>query len=282
VERWDPFLQACVPNLGPPPPNNRLTNDAARSYAQAFEDLVGAPTTDEGILTTDVAIPYPGIGGFPRVGLPRIGLTPAQRRAAVLAALVALGCPLLTGDQADVQTRTDEQSRRRYPEIVVELGPGYDPDNLLRLAMRFPKARIYGIEDDLGHAMVLKLQLASLGAVGSRIDIIAHNYATYSGALQNKADVVVAVAPNPGAPIDVGIRNFIKSGGTLLALTELRAQKDSIVAASGGKAMVHQIPIVRNPGNSRVTVPVTSLGMPLSSEFLFSTNDPWEIFVPSW
>jgi hypothetical protein len=42
VERWDPFLQACVPNLGPPPPNNRLTNDAARSYAQAFDDLVGS------------------------------------------------------------------------------------------------------------------------------------------------------------------------------------------------------------------------------------------------
>jgi hypothetical protein len=42
VERWDPFLQACVPNLGPPPPNNRLTNDAAQSYAQAFDDLVGS------------------------------------------------------------------------------------------------------------------------------------------------------------------------------------------------------------------------------------------------
>jgi RHS repeat-associated protein len=108
VERWDPFLQACVPNLGPPPPNNRLTNDAARSYAQAFEDLVGAPTADAGgILTTDVAIPYPGIGGFPRVGLPRIGLTLAQQRAALPAALAALGCPLLTGDQADVRTRTN-------------------------------------------------------------------------------------------------------------------------------------------------------------------------------
>jgi hypothetical protein len=59
-----------------------------------------------------VAIPYPGIGGFPRVGLPRIGLTPAQRRAAVLAALVALGCTTLTGDQADVRTREDDPPRK--------------------------------------------------------------------------------------------------------------------------------------------------------------------------
>jgi hypothetical protein len=120
VERWDPFLQACVSNLGPPPPNNRLTNDAARSYAQAFDDLVGAPAADAGgILTTEIAIPYPGIGGFPRVGLPRIGLTPAQRRAAVLAALVALGCTTLTGDQADVRTRTDEGDSNRKPTVRV-------------------------------------------------------------------------------------------------------------------------------------------------------------------
>jgi hypothetical protein len=46
------------------------------------------------------------------VGLPRIGLTPAQRRAALPAALVALGCPLLTGDQADVRTRTRDRDNQ--------------------------------------------------------------------------------------------------------------------------------------------------------------------------
>jgi hypothetical protein len=47
---------------------------------------------------------------------PRIGLTPAQRRAALPAALAALGCPLLTGDQADVRTqpRDDEQRLPLY------------------------------------------------------------------------------------------------------------------------------------------------------------------------
>jgi hypothetical protein len=136
VERWDPFLQACVPNLGPPPPNNRLTNDAARSYAQAFDDLVGAPAADAGgILTTEIAIPYPGIGGVPRVGLPRIGLTPAQRRAALLAALVALGCTTLTSDQADVRTqpRDDEQAPRylyhytRFEFIPLIIATGLRP-----------------------------------------------------------------------------------------------------------------------------------------------------------
>jgi hypothetical protein len=122
VERWDPFLQACVPNLGPPPPNNRLTNDAARSYAQAFDDLVGAPAADEGILPLTLNPPATGPRIWvPRAGGLRIGLTPAQRRAALLAALAALGCTTLTSDQADVRTQPRDQNN----EMRVQLQSGF-------------------------------------------------------------------------------------------------------------------------------------------------------------
>jgi hypothetical protein len=104
-----PLSARYVPNLGPPPPNNRLTNDAARSYAQAFDDLVSAPTADAGILTTVGARPYPRTIGFPPLVVPEVRVTPGQRRAALLALLAALSCTLLTGDQADVRTRTRDR-----------------------------------------------------------------------------------------------------------------------------------------------------------------------------
>jgi RHS repeat-associated protein len=111
VERWDPVLQRCVPDLRPPPPNNRLTNDAARSYAQAFEDLVGAPAADAGgILTTDVAIPYPGITSEPRT---RGGLDVGR-----LGAIIATLC---LGSIADSLGRT-ESPQVPEPNWVVRGG----------------------------------------------------------------------------------------------------------------------------------------------------------------
>jgi hypothetical protein len=91
-----------------------LTNDAARSYAQAFDDLVGAPTADDGILpqVLNPPAPDPRIWAPPTGGI-RIGLTPAQRRAALLAALVALGCTTLTSDQADVRTQPRDRTKNQ-------------------------------------------------------------------------------------------------------------------------------------------------------------------------
>jgi hypothetical protein len=78
----------------------------------AFADPCGDPGVVAGVVA-------PPATGFSPISVPRIGLTPAQRRAALLAALAALGCTLLTGDQADVRTRTDEGDSNRKPTVRV-------------------------------------------------------------------------------------------------------------------------------------------------------------------
>jgi hypothetical protein len=54
-------------------------------------------------------------------------LTPAQRRAALPAALAALGCPLLTGDQAIPQERVRDDTKNKQRELHISLGVNFGP-----------------------------------------------------------------------------------------------------------------------------------------------------------
>ncbi len=166
----------------------------------------------------------------------------------------------------------DDESK----QIVIELGSGSDPTNLIALTHRFPLAQVYGVEKQAGNAYMLKQHLAFLG---SPVQVIEDEYDLYAGPLRNQADVVVAVAPNPAAPIAEGIRNFVKSGGTVLVLTELKNHRDSIIALAGQKAIVRQLPDRHK--NGIVTVQ-TSLDVTLKSVFLDGLDQPWEIYIPQW
>jgi hypothetical protein len=113
IERWDPVLQRCVPDLRPPLPNNLQpaldapADPQASTVAETLALLQGGT--------------YPPTTVFPPFRGPGIGLTDADRRAALPAALVAPGCTVLTGDQADV--RTDEpQSDHQQPQIFYHYG----------------------------------------------------------------------------------------------------------------------------------------------------------------
>jgi hypothetical protein len=119
--------------------------------------------------------------------------------------------------------------------------------------------------------------------INNRIELIQSDYATYVGALHNKADVVVAVAPNPGAPIVAGIKNFIRAGGMVLVLTDQESVKNELTQTFGKKALVRRVSFTGRSGDLEV-VADTSLGVPLASHYydIAPNYQPWEIYIPSW
>jgi hypothetical protein len=103
-------------------------------------------------------------------------------------------------------------------KVVVELGIGGNILNLIKLALYYPNAVIYGIEGSKGMKPLVDGALQG-SSFSSRIEVIEADYTTYDDPmLLNQADVVVSIAPTAGyrkAAIDQGIERFIKNGGTV-------------------------------------------------------------------
>jgi RHS repeat-associated protein len=217
------------------------------------------------------------VGGVAAGGtLPQVGGQAAGKALEVCATFAAylLGQLTQTNTQANTQPR---QSQRN----VVELGPGILPENLIALLGRYPDAKIHGVELENYKVKGLELVLGQIGLLG-RIEIIGDNYATYVGPLQHNADVVVSVMPSPGAPIVLGIQNFIKPGGEVLVITEFNSIKNEVIGAAGGKAKLRTLVPKDTQGVfTDVQVVQSSLGVPLVSQFT-GGHRPWEIYVPSW
>ncbi|NJN17647.1 MAG: class I SAM-dependent methyltransferase [Oscillochloris sp.] len=203
-----------------------------------------------------------------------------QVGAKILAGLLLC---LLLGE--GIQDLADTQARRNSQPIVVELGWGGRPDNLIALATRFPNAKIYGIDNAIG---VPSPSGRNALGLGPNIEIIKDSYLTYTGPLLKNADVVVSIAPKPGTQIEVGVERFIKPGGTVELLIGRDTLSDRLLGddlAQRYKSKPLFVDTVQRP--LQVASPVfpgstvgSQLGIPFTS--MHFGSGAREIYIGSW
>jgi hypothetical protein len=195
------------------------------------------------------------------------------------------GLGVLLGSSTIAQEGVQPRDRNKGKMIVVELGWGGRFDNLIALSVRFPNAKIYGV-DNFASAPLPGVR--SRIGLNSNIEFIQADYTQYSGSLKNKADVVVSVAPQPATSIEIGVERFIKKGGIvdLLVGRDTAADRqlgNQLAGRYGTKPLFEDI--IRHPQSAQASIfggdtIDSKLGVYFSS--LHFGHGAREIYVGAW
>lgn len=192
----------------------------------------------------------------------------------LLAATLALTCNGPCEGPGETKTGT------RTSRTIVELEVDVQFANLVSLAATFPDAKIYGLDTDKsGLDLARRMIDFAYTTYSPRIHLMNANYAAYAEVLQNKADIVVVVAPRTYDPVFEGVGRFIRAGGQVEILPEAEGIKNDLKSQFITKnPFIRYVESVKDP--SEYGVVQTSIGAPLTS--IQFTKGAWELFVASW
>ncbi len=167
--------------------------------------------------------------------------------------------------------------RASLPQIVVELGSGSEVANIVRLADRFPSAKIYGIDADLPSIQLAEWKLKmDHPAYQQRIELIHSGFSRYSGSLVGQSDFTIVIEPRIGASdLTNAIDKFARPKTPVEVLTEFSDVKDHLMSTYPNAQLSSQY--------------IPSRSMAFTSQFTQITynsvymtgNKVWNIYIPA-